>query len=117
MEKKITKKEMFNEIVKVATEIGRTDIVEFANHEIELLEKKSASHTQTKTQVENEALKTAIVDCLKGLDKKVTITELQENCPEVAELSNQKVSALLKQLVDAKVINKEFDKKKAYFGV
>ena len=55
--KKITKKDNFNEIIKVATELGRTDLVEFATKEIALLEKKSANKAPTKTQVANESFK------------------------------------------------------------
>ena len=47
--------------------------------------------------------------------KFVTITELQEQNEEMANYSNQKLSALLKQLVDSNVVARQVDKKKAYF--
>ena len=53
---KVTKKDMFNEVITIAEGLGRQDIVDFANHEIELLEKKASKSRQTKTQKENEAL-------------------------------------------------------------
>lgn len=117
MEKKITKKDMFKEVIALATENGRQDIVDFANHEIELLDRKKSSDTKSKTQIENESTKKVIVKTLTELAKFVTITELQNANEELSQLSNQKISALLKQLVDTKVIKKEIDKKKAYFGI
>ena len=92
-------------------------MVNFINHEIELLSKKRVSGTLTKTQVENEKIKEVIVNTLTELARFVTITELQSANEELATLSNQKISALLKQLVDNKVVNKQVDKKKAYFGM
>ena len=118
MEKtKITKKEYFNAIIEIATENGRQDIVDFATHEIELLNKKASYKGQTKVQEANEQIKNVILDTLTKLGKFVTITELQNANEELAQLSNQKISALLKQLVDTKVINKQVDKKKAYFSM
>jgi hypothetical protein len=117
MEKKITKRDNFNEIIKIATELNRKDLIEFATHEIELLDRKKSNDTKTKVQVENEGLKNVIVDTLTELGKFVTITELQNANEELAQLSNQKISALLKQLFDNKVINKKVEKKKAYFGM
>ena len=117
MEKKITKRDNFNEIIKIATELNRKDLIEFATHEIELLDRKKSNDTKTKVQVENEGLKNVIVDTLTELNKFVTITELQNANTELATLSNQKISALLKQLVDTEVVKKQIDKKKAYFGM
>lgn len=118
MEKRITKRDNFNEIIKIATEIGRTDLVEFANHEIELLDKKKSSDTKTKNQVANDGIMGIIVDTLvanKGT--KMTITDIQSANTDLSELSNQKMSALLKKLVDNETISKVIDKKKAYFFV
>ena len=46
--KKITKKERFNELIAMVGD--RTDLVEFLNHEIELLDKKASTKTQTKKE-------------------------------------------------------------------
>lgn len=115
--KKMTKKEMFGEVIALATENGRQDIVDFANHEIELLNKKSGKSSQTKTQVENENIKAQIVNALREIGKSVTITELQAQNSEMANYSNQKLSALLKQLVENNEVSKTTDKKKSYFSV
>lgn len=113
---KMTKREMFEMIKGVCA--NDTRIVEFCEHEIELLNRKSSKNTQTKTQIENENIKGAIVNALTEIAKPVTITEMQELNIEMANYSNQKLSALLKQLVenDKKVV-KTVDKKKSYFTV
>ena len=113
---KMTKREMFEMIKGVCA--NDTRIVDFCEHEIELLNRKSSKSTQTKTQIENESIKSAIVNALTEIAKPVTITEMQELNTEMANYSNQKLSALLKQLVenDKKVV-KTVDKKKSYFTV
>ena len=117
--KKMTKKETINLLIDVL--MGNKEVedmqifVDFLVHERELLEKKSSNSGQTKTQKENETIKEKIVATLKELDKYATITDIQNANEELGAYSNQKISALLKQLVDNKEIDKMIDKKKAYF--
>lgn len=117
--KKMTKKETINLLIDVL--MGNKEVedvqifIDFLIHERELLERKSSNSGQTKTQKENEILKEKIIETLKELNKFSTITEIQEKNTELADLSNQKISALLKQLVDTNVIEKVIEKKKAYF--
>ena len=117
--KKMTKKETINLLIDVL--MGNKEVedmqifVDFLTHERELLEKKSSNSGQTKTQKENETIKEKIVETLKELGRPVMITELQEANAELANFSNQKISALLTQLVNSKVVNRVVDKKKAYF--
>ena len=115
--KKLTKREVFSKMLEVS-EIASNDLfVEFINHELELLDRKSSKSTQTKTQIENEGIKNAIVESLERVAKAVTITELQELDSEMANYSNQKLSALLKQLVAENRVVKTVDKKKSYFSI
>ena len=111
--KKLTKKDYFNELKGLVSD--RQDLVDFIDHEIELLSKKSSRTAPTKTQVENEFVKEKIVATLVGLNKFVTISELQDANPELTNYSNQKISALLKQLGEANQVIRQVDKKKAYF--
>ena len=116
--KKITKRDNFNKLLTIKEVAENTQLVEFINHELELLDRKSASHSTAKTanQKANEEIKTKIVDALVQLGKS-TISELQAGSEEMAEYSNQKLSALLKQLVDSKQVIRTMEKKKAYFEV
>ena len=111
--KKLTKKEKYVMILDYIKD--NEMLMEFINNELELLSKKSSRTTPTKTQVENEKIKEKIVTTLVELGKYATITDIQNANTELADLSNQKISALLKQLYDNKVIDKVIDKKKAYF--
>lgn len=117
--KKMTKKETINLLIDVL--MGNKEVedmqifVDFLTHERELLEKKSSNSGQTKTQKENETIKEKIVETLRELDKYSTITDIQNANAELGEYSNQKISALLKQLVESEVITRIVDKKKAYF--
>ena len=113
--KKLTKKDYFKELKGIVAEIGRTDLVDFIDHEVELLTKKGSKSTPTKTQIENELVKEKILATLVELNKFVTITELQDANVELANYSNQKISALLKQLVETEAVSRAVDKKKAYF--
>ena len=114
MEKKMTKREMFEQIKRnyALTEAE----VQFIDHELELLAKKnSADKKPTKAQVENEGIKAEILEGME-VGKLYTITDLIKSIPAIAELSNQRVSALVRQLVEDKVVVRTEDKRKAYFS-
>ena len=116
-EKKLIKKDYFNMLREIVVSMKREDLVDFIDREIELLNKKSSRTTLTQTQKENETLKEKIISTLTELGKYATITEIQQANPELADLSNQKMSALPKQLVDTKTVDKVIEKKKAYFSI
>lgn len=113
--KKMTKRDYFNELKGLVA--NRTDLVDFIDHELGLLDKKSSKSSQTKTQKENETIKEKIIVALKEINRPVTVDELRANDANMGEYSNQKLSALLKQLVDTNVVVKTIDKKKSYFSI
>lgn len=119
MEKKMTKKEYFA-ILKAMVEQSDMDnkegAIAFIDHEVELLNKKSAKSGETKTQKENAEILVKIKAALVEVGKPVTITELQSASAEMAQYSNQKLSALLKKLVDNGEVVKTTEKKKSYFS-
>ena len=115
---KMTKKDYFNVLIHVvegANVENEAELVEFLNRQIELVSKKRTA--QTKTQKENETIKEKIVVALKEINRPVTVDELRANDANMGEYSNQKLSALLKQLVDTNVVVKTIDKKKSYFSI
>lgn len=115
MANKMTKKDYFNQLLAIKEVSANEDLVGFINHEIELLAKKSGKSGQTKTQKENEGILKTIVECLATDKTPMTITELQGAYTELADFSNQKLSALMKKLVDNGTVTKTIDKKKSYF--
>lgn len=123
MNKKMTKKEMFAMVIGVVetTEVeNKEEMVAFLNHEIELLEKKSSKTGTTKTQKENLVLMEQLKEAFREMEKPVTISEFQAlSTHEVATLSNQKLSALLKKLTEGEnaPMVKTVEKKKSYFSL
>jgi hypothetical protein len=103
---RITKRDRFAELRLVAEAEGRTDLVEFVDAEVALLDKRStAGRKPTKVQLANEALKADIIVILEGADGTAdggTATEVAG----VLGVSVQKASQLLKQLVDAGLVNR-----------
>ena len=119
MTKKMTKKNWFEELKNVvsASDYERKDeAMEFLNHEIELLNKKSSKGTMTKTQKENIEIIEKIKAALDTFENPVTITEMQKT-DELSKYSNQKLSALLTKLVHAEEVIRTEEKKKAYFSL
>lgn len=112
MTNKKTKRDLFLEVREVVA--GNEELVAFVDHELELLDKK-ASTKSTKVNDEQVSLMEKIVNVLNEIGRSVTISELQKENAEMAEYSNQKLSAMLKKLVDNKQVTKIVDKKKSYF--
>ena len=78
--------------------------------------KNSAERKPTATQKANEGYKEAILAYMET-GKKYTITELMKGVVELADLSNQRVSALVRQLVESGEVVKTTDKKKSIFSL
>ena len=114
MANKITKKEMFT-MIKAQVK-DNAEMVAFIDHEIELLDKKASNKKATKTQEANVGIKSTILAVLEG-GKPMTVTEMQGASAELGELSNQKVSALVRQLVEAGKVVKTIDKKVSRFSL
>ena len=118
--KKMTKATAWTIVRSIVENSGHAQSAELVakiDNELALLAKKnSAEKKPTTQQTANEVVKTAI---LNGMERNriYTVTEVIKEIPECAELTNQRVSALLRQLKDeGKVIRTE-DKRKAYFQV
>ena len=110
----MTKKEMF---ALIATRCADTqEIVDFCNHEIELLSKKRSS-VNSKAKAETEARMEKVYNALLEMDKPVQVSELVKltSDEEVASWNGQRVTALLKKLGD-KVVREEI-KGKAYYSI
>ena len=117
MANRMTQRDYFNEIIALAKANGRQDLVDFAEYRIEVLNKKSSNKKPTKTQAENEEYKNAIRSALATVDNGVTVTELQHLDDTLGTLSNQRVSALLRQMIETGEVVKEVVKKKSYFSL
>ena len=120
--KKLTKMNKFEMVMEILVngEFDNKDLlIEFVQHEMDLLAKKNSTGTvrkPTKTQLENEKYVAMIEEIL--LDKEPrTISDIQAENEIFAEMTNQKMSALLKKLVDSQKVVKFVEKKKTYFQI
>lgn len=117
--KKMTKKDYFA-IIRAAypaTAENYDEVIAFIDHEVELLNRKnSAEKKPTAQQTANEGIKTAIAEGMEP-NRLYTVTEIQKEIPACAELSNQRVSALLRQMKDDGIVVRTEDKRKAYFSL
>ena len=110
---KMTKADYFKQI---AANYPLSDAEQaFIAHELELLAKKNSGEKKpTAQQVENQVIKTAMLDGMES-GKAYTITDLIKSVPACADLTNQRVSALMRQMVDSGAVVRTEDKRKAYF--
>lgn len=118
-EKKITKRERFAqlyELVENSNATDKVDLLGFIDHEVELLEKKASAKGETKTQKENVGIKNTIAEVMADFDRPMTVTEMLSD-ERLNGYTNQKISALLKQLVDEGRVVKSADKKKSLFAL
>ena len=113
--KKMTKRDYFNALLNVEEVKANSALVEFINHELELLSKKNAADRKpTANQTENKVIKAAIVAGMTE-NRLYTVTEIIKEIPACNELANQKVSALFRQLASEEKVERLEEKKKAYF--
>lgn len=113
--KKLTKRDHYNTLLTLSEVKSNPALVEFIEHELELLAKKnSAEKKPTAQQVANDAVKTAIAEGMER-NRLYTVTEVIKSVPACADMTNQRVSALLRQMVDAGTIVRTEEKRKAYF--
>ena len=88
----------------------------FVEHEIELLAKKnSAEKKPTEKQTENAGIKDIIVEVLTDEEKGMTISAMQKKNADLGEYTNQKISALVRQMIIDGIVEKTEEKGKAYF--
>lgn len=110
----MTKKEMFN---LIATECSANEeIVAFCERQIELLDKK-ANSVNSKKVAEQKAIMEQIKTDLSYMNKPVSVTELMKFDLTLGELSNQKISAMLKKLVDNGEVVKTVEKRVSLFSL
>ena len=116
---KMTKKDCFNALLQMNEVQSNPTIVDFINHELELLAKKnSADKKPTATQLANDGFKSAILAHMgMNPDQLFTITDLIKNVPEIADLTNQRASAIVRQMVEAGSVQRVEDKRKAFFKI
>ena len=119
---KMTKRDYYNEIIDLATECGRTDLVEFATHEIELLDRKKSNGKAKVNETMDKNIE-LVYNALAEYGERATPTELIAKCGldelknELGIVTTQKVSSYLNKLVASGRVEKVTEKKKTYFSI
>ena len=101
-------------------EMPVADVLAFIDNELSLLNSKSgALKKPTEKQTQNEGFKSAIADYLVGVaPAHKSISEIWTNVSELAdcpEMTGQRISALLTQLIKVGEVVRVEEKRKAYF--
>jgi hypothetical protein len=118
--KKPTKKEMFTKILSLEAVKADAELTEFVEHELELLANKNIRKPseKDKAKIENDArLRSAIVNEME-MGKAYTADQLIKVCPTLSvepNLTAQKVTVLMRDLVDDKSVVKYTEKRKTYY--
>ena len=117
MENKMTKLQVVTMMLANA-EISANEVFKaYLENEKALLEKKASNKKATKTQTENVGIKATILAVLEDFNKPMTITDIQGANEDLKALSNQKISALVKQLKDNGLVVKSVEKGKSLFSL
>lgn len=114
MANKITKREVINAMMNEAVVQDNETYMAYLKNELALLDKKASNKKATKVQEANVGIKATILEVL-GCGKAMTVTEMMKANAELGALSNQKISALVRQLIETGEVNKIVDKKVSRF--
>ena len=116
MANKITKREVIKMMMNEEVVKTNPTYVAYLENELALLDKKAQNKKATKTQEQNIGIKATILKVLATIGSG-TVTDIQNGNEELSALSNQKVSALVRQLVESGEVVKTVDKKKSIFSI
>ena len=116
MANKITKREVIGMMMNEEVVKANPTYVAYLENELALLNKKAQNKKATKTQEQNVSIKATILEVLAIIGSG-TVTDIQNGNEELSALSNQKVSALVRQLVESGEVVKTVDKKKSIFSL
>ena len=117
---KLTKAQKFALIAEIAEVKNNPVLSEFIAHEVELLAKKnSAEKKPTAQQEANATIKADILSVMETNPKQLfTVSELLKKVPNLPDtMTNQRMSALVRQMVDAGQVKRTEDKRKAFFSL
>lgn len=116
MANKITKREVIGMMMNEEVVKANPTYVAYLKNELALLDKKAQNKKATKTQEQNVGIKATILKVLTTIGSG-TVTDIQNGNEELSTLSNQKVSALVRQLVESGEVVRTTDKKKSIFSL
>ena len=119
MANKVTKKDNFTALRAIVAEMNRADLVEFIDHELELLAKKAENRSTKPTvrQAENAEIKAQIVASMES-GRVYRCTEVKSLISALAQgEGTQRTARLCNDLVAEGLLVKTIDKKVVYFAL
>ena len=120
-EKKITKREVVEKMLADSNINSNEVYVAYLKNELELLKKKSENKKATKNQTENAEIKEVIIKVLERMGKgragEIQLAVQATDKEKYATLTNQRTSAILKQMIDEGTVVKTVDKKVSTFSL
>ena len=120
-EKKITKREVVEKMLADSNIASNEVYVAYLKNELELLKKKSENKKATKNQTENVEIKEVIIEVLgrmgKGRAGEIQLAVQATDKEKYATLTNQRTSAILKQMIDEGAVVKTVDKRVSTFSL
>ena len=117
--RKPTKRDRFNALLAIPAVAENADLVDFINHEIELLDKKNtAERKPTAKQVENAEFKSDILAWMEPATQ-YAAADVVKGVPSIvaAGLSANRVTAMLTQLVNDGSLVRTEDKRKNFYSL
>ena len=116
---RMTKAQKFQILADLPAVKADPMLSEFIAHEMELLTKKNTAEKKPTAQQEaNAGIKDAVLTLMQEHPNQLyTVTDIIKSVPACADLTNQRVSALIRQMVDAGQVKRTEDKRKAYFSL
>ena len=117
--KKLTKRDHFNTLLQLPEVAANPVLVDFINNELDLLARKNNSDNKKPSEkdIANQGLKTAILEFATASGEQHTVTDFIKNVPACAGLSQQKISAMVRQMVEDGNLEKVIVKRVSYFRI
>lgn len=104
------------EVLKETDAEKYTEVIEKLDKMLVQVNKKSSANRKpTATQLENEGLRVKIAEYLTNTGKRLMVSEMMKEIEGLEELSNQRVTSLATSLYKEGKIDREVEKRKAYF--
>lgn len=112
-EKKITKKDRYNALLNLAEVQAHPDMVEFIQHEIELLDRKTTKNGEKKVNEKMEAAKATLLTYLGAVEK----ASVSDCMVALGESATQFPTAVLTALKKEGKVVREVIKGKPYYHI
>lgn len=117
---RMTKAQKFQMLADLPAVKADPMLSEFIAHEMELLAKKNTADKKPTAQQEaNAGIKGAVLTLMQEHPNQLyTVSDLLKAVPNLPDtMTNQRMSALVRQMVDAGEVKRTEDKRKAYFSL